>query len=97
MGKHTIRFRGEGKSTDFQSSYETPNQAFRVQKTANPLDNDGGASLASILIGTPDSAGRRNFSETLRPGGTMGFQFMDSWKARPRLTINLGLRYDRQF
>lgn len=97
MGNHTIKFGGEGNSTDFQSYYENLNQAFRVQQTANPLDNDGGISLASFLIGTPDSAGRRNVWETLRPGGTMGFYFMDSWKATPKLTINLGLRYDRQF
>ena len=97
MGNHTIKFGGEGNTTDFQSFYENLNQAFRVQQTANPLDNDGGISLASYLIGTPDSAGRRNVWETLRPGGTMGFYFMDSWKASPRLTINLGLRYDRQF
>ena len=97
MGNHTIKFGGEGNTTDFQSFYENLNQAFRVQQTANPLDNDGGISLASFLVGTPDSAGRRNVWETLRPGGTMGFYVMDSWKATPRLTINLGLRYDRQF
>lgn len=97
MGNHTIKFGGEGNTTDFQSFYENLNQAFRVQQTANPLDNDGGISLASFLLGTPDSAGRRNVWETLRPGGTMGFYVMDSWKASPRLTINLGLRYDRQF
>ncbi len=97
MGNHTIKFGGEGNSTDFQSFYENLNEAFRVQQTANPLDNDGGSSLASFLIGTPDSAGRRNVWETLRPGGTMGFYLMDSWKASQRLTINLGLRYDRQF
>lgn len=97
MGNHTIKFGGEGNTTDFQSFYENLNEAFRVQQTANPLDNDGGISLASFLLGTPDSAGRRNVWETLRPGGTMGFYVMDSWKASQRLTINLGLRYDRQF
>ncbi len=97
MGNHTIKFGGEGNTTDFQAYYENLNQAFRVQQTANPLDNDGGISLASFLIGAPDSAGRRNVWETLRPGGTVGFYLMDSWKATPRLAINLGLRYDRQF
>lgn len=97
MGNHTIKFGGEGNTTDFQSFYENLNQGFGVQQTANPLNNDGGIALGSFLIGTPDSAGRRNVWETLRPGGTMGFYFMDSWKASPRLTINLGLRYDRQF
>ena len=97
MGNHTIKFGGEGNTTDFQAFYENLNVAFNVQQTANPLDNDGGLPLASFLLGVPDSAGRRNVWETLRPGGTMGFYVMDSWKASQRLTINLGLRYDRQF
>ena len=53
--------------------------------------------MASFLLNVPDNAGRRNVHETTRWGGVMGFYFQDSWKATPKLTVNLGLRYDRTF
>jgi hypothetical protein len=55
----------------------------------------GGAGLAAILLGFPN-AGSRNF--LLVPfyiTNTQNAGFLqDDWKATPRLTLNLGLRYD---
>ena len=98
LGTHTIRFGGELNSNTFESIYANSNVGFAYQQTGNPENSaQPGNSMASFLIDVPDNAGRRNVHETTRWGGVMGFYVQDSWKATPRLTVNLGIRYDRTF
>ncbi len=97
VGNHTYKFGGELNSNNFEAFYNNASVTFRVPQTANPLTGTGGSELASWLLNIPDAAGRRNVHETVRWGGVMGFYFMDSWKATSKLTVNLGLRYDRTF
>jgi hypothetical protein len=60
--------------------------------TSSPI---GGAGLASILLGFPN-AGSRNFLQV--PNYITNVQyagfFQDDWKVTPRLTLNLGIRYE---
>ena len=72
---------------------------FANAQTADPLRiGTTGSPLASFLLNTPDSATRRDIIETMPWwGGVIGFYLQDSWKAANRLTINMGLRYDRTF
>lgn len=97
VGNHTYKFGGELNSNNFEAFYNSASVTFRVPQTADPLTGAGGSEAASWLLNLPDAAGRRNVHETVRWGGVMGFYFMDSWKATPKLTVNLGLRYDRTF
>ena len=98
IGSHTLRWGGELNSNTFESIYANSNVGFAYQQTGNPENSaQPGNAMASFLIDVPDNAGRRNVHETTRWGGVMGFYFQDSWKATPRLTVNLGLRYDRTF
>jgi outer membrane receptor protein involved in Fe transport len=99
IGSHTLRFGGELNSSTFESLYNNANVGFALQQTSDPSPANAspGNAIASFLLNVPDSAGRRNVHETTRWGGMMGFYLQDSWKATPRLTVNLGLRYDRTF
>jgi hypothetical protein len=95
-GSHTLRFGGEVNSSTFESLYTSANSSYAFQQTS--LNGTGnGNAMASFLLNVPDSAGRRNVHETTRWGGVTGYYFSDSWKVMPRLTINIGLRYDRTF
>ena len=96
VGNHTIRFGGDGNTSNFQAFYENVNNNFRIQQTALP-GTDTGSPLASFLLGVPDTGSRRNVHETLRPGGVMGWYIHDTWRVNSKLTINIGLRYDRTF
>jgi hypothetical protein len=99
IGNHTLRWGGEVDGSTFESLYANANSGFAYQQTDNPADPslDPGNAMASFLLNVVDNAGRRNVHETTRWGGVMGYYFQDSWKASSRLTVNLGIRYDRTF
>lgn len=99
IGNHTLRWGGEINSSTFESLYNNASSTYAYQQTGNPSPSAPaqGNAMASFLLNVPDSAGRRNVHETTRWGGVMGYYFSDSWKVTPRLTLNLGLRYDRTF
>ncbi|MDQ2900541.1 MAG: TonB-dependent receptor, partial [Acidobacteriota bacterium] len=98
LGRHTFKLGGEWNSSNFESFYENDSITFNTPQTSNPANpSQVGSALASFLLGVPDAASRRNVHETTRPGGVMSFYFQDSWKATPKLTVNLGIRYDRTF
>ena len=58
------------------------------------------SSLASFLAGTYNNAGfTQTFgaSEVSQTNPNIGMYVQDEWKVGPRITLNLGLRYDLQF
>jgi hypothetical protein len=98
VGRHDLKFGGEWASNGFESLYNNANSTYAAQQTGNPQNSaQPGSSLASYLLNVPDNAGRRNVHETTRLGGVMSFYAQDSWKVTSKLTMNIGLRYDRTF
>jgi hypothetical protein len=56
-----------------------------------------GSSIASVLLGTPNS-GSINFNDTFfRREPYVAVFVQDDWRVNSRLTLNLGLRYDVQY
>ncbi|WP_263357956.1 TonB-dependent receptor [Acidicapsa ligni] len=98
LGDHELHFGGGYISNSFASPIAYANLGFQAQQTGNPEDSSQvGDSLSSFLLDVPNSANRRNVSETTRPGGVLSAFVQDTWKASPKLTFNIGLRYDLTF
>lgn len=98
-GTHTLKVGAEWNLLNWNYRQGQTVINFAQAQTADPLNlATTGSPLASYLLGVPDSATRRNVGETMPWwGGVIGFYAQDSWKVTSRLTLNLGLRYDRTF
>ena len=89
--------------TEFRRSYQDDNEeqtagghfAFSHNETADPnnLANTGSA-FASYLLGVPDSANRSNSQELRLRNLDFSPYVQDDIKLTPKLTVNLGLRWD---
>jgi Carboxypeptidase regulatory-like domain len=100
-GRHTFNI-----GLDFRRSYQDDNEEqtaggrfqFSQRTTANPADtsNSSGSSFASYLLGLPDSANRSNSQELRLRNFAFSPYIQDDIKITPKLTVNLGLRWDIQ-
>ena len=93
-GRHTISFGGRVMRNTFFTDCQTGTfEEFTADQTA--FGPGTGGALASFLLGLPESAGRL-------PGTTAGdysdmtysYYVHDSFRVTPKLTLNLGLRWD---
>lgn len=98
LGNHTLKFGGEYlRAVDnfVQSNNPAGSYSFNNGFTAqNPETGVGGTGLASFLLGYPVSgsisAVNAVASEQLYPGVFAN----DDWRARPRLTLHAGIRWE---
>jgi len=104
MGAHSLRtgmeFRRYAENSTFFANDQTGQFVFDTAWTRGPLDNSAaapgslGQSFAAFLLGLPTSGQivrRPDYSEA---SSTYGFYLQDDWRVGPRLTLNLGLRYE---
>jgi len=105
-GAHTTKFGGEFRIDSFNNlanNGATGSYTFGAAQTALPYlqttSTGGGgigSSYASFLLGLVSSATINNPTSVGFRRSTWGGFIQDDWKIRPRLTLNLGLRYDYQ-
>jgi hypothetical protein len=103
LGPHTLRFGAAYYRTTLSTNYANDSESFNQQATWNPCSstNDGacvgagGNSLASLVLGLPESASRQlgNSGVDLRMK-VSGLYAQDSWKVTPKLAVDYGLRWD---
>jgi hypothetical protein len=97
-GKHSMKFGGEVRTQQLNNAahFDIGGQFnFRSNQTANTNDFLEGWPVASLITGRPEFS--FNSNQTIDPGLRFFSQalfFQDDFKVTPRLTLNLGLRYD---
>lgn len=97
-GAHTIKTGVDirhTRLTQLVANNDRGTVSFTNQFTNLPSNNTGGSAIADMLLGFPQSAAAavgdqlgHNYDELY------SFYVQDDWVARPRLTLNLGLRYE---
>jgi Carboxypeptidase regulatory-like domain len=101
-GRHTFNIGGE-----FRRTYQDDNEeqtaggqfAFSQKTTSIPNPNDPnfgvyGSAFASFLLGLPDTVNRANSQELRLRNVDIAPYIQDDIKLTPKLTVNLGLRWD---
>ena len=94
MGKHSFKFGGDVRRQRFdQTLYFDVNGEFFVDETSTN-STLGDTAFSDYLLGFPGSYGQGSAQiENVRSTGLYLFG-QDSWKLRPNLTLNYGLRWE---
>ncbi|HEV8368434.1 MAG TPA: TonB-dependent receptor [Pyrinomonadaceae bacterium] len=97
-GRHTMRFGGEVRIQQLNNAAHFDiggNFNFRSNQTANTDDRNQGWPIASLITGRPEFS--FNSNQTIDPAlrfFSYAFFAQDDIKVTPKLTVNLGVRYD---
>ena len=101
-GAHSIRFGGDTRRMSQFSGQSAPGAAlsrglyiFTGLLTGARVGLPGSA-MADLLLGQTTRVRLSAYSDADLRNDNYGFYFNDTWKATPRLTLNLGLRYEVQ-
>ena len=104
QGKHSLRsgfeFRIYQEADGFFSNQQSGNFTFDSTYTRGPLDNSStspsslGQSVASLLLGLPGSSSITRAANYIEQSNSWGFFIQDDWKILPKLSLNLGVRYE---
>jgi hypothetical protein len=89
MGPHTLKL---GSQFHIDQVNEHPNATFNG--TFNINGTETGSPYADFLIGTPSNFTQSSGQPFYLRNRYLGLYAQDSWRARPGLTINAGLRWD---
>ena len=99
-GKHFLKFGAEIR--EFRDNRANPGNASGfynfgknwTQARANTADAVSGNELATFLLGIPTNASVDRGIDTAFTNRYYALFVQDDWKLNPRLTLNLGLRWD---
>src|SRR5262249_34505820 len=102
-GNHTFKTGADIRDYRWSAfSYGNPSgtYTFNSNWTNGPLNNAPAAPLgqdfAAFLLGLPSSGQLDLNAQSTAASRYYSFFLQDDWRARPNLTINLGLRFERE-
>ncbi len=98
-GKHTVTFGGEFIDThNYANSWNLPRGSFNFtgQFTAQTPGKGAGSAIADLLLGQTATASLGTAQVAPLRNHYYGLFINDSWKVSPKLTLNLGMRYEIQ-
>jgi hypothetical protein len=94
-GKHVVKIGGElrwNRGTNFPGGTSFPVLQFGQFSFSGAFSN---FDYADFLLGLPQTAGRANAAPLINMVNTdMALFLQDDWKITPKLTVNLGVRYE---
>jgi hypothetical protein len=97
-GKHNVRMGGEFRREDIfrnAARFSRGQFAFGREFTANPANRGGtGDGLAEFMLGMASGGTVGNENGEYLVYDQFALFVQDDWKISPRLTLNLGVRYD---
>lgn len=100
LGKHTLKAGLDLRQNQYnllQCNRCSGEFSFNNVLTGNPLQPAGtGDGLASFLLGAVATGSVESAQGITYQSISHSYYFQDDWKALPRLTLNLGFRYDYQ-
>jgi hypothetical protein len=95
IGTHSIKFGGQFHFNQLEenlSNVANGNYFFGSAFSGQPSET--GSDFADFLLGAPASYVQGQSYPSYGRSFYLGFYGQDSWRARPDLTLNFGLRYD---
>ncbi len=100
-GKHTMRYGAEywvlqqaNAGIGNQGQFTFDNSNWTRQQATVGGGTGVGSNVASFLLGLPNGGSVNTNADALYSQRFGGVYFQDDWRVTPRLTLNLGLRYD---
>jgi hypothetical protein len=96
MGTHSFKFGGDVRRQRFDQTlyFDVSGEYFFDGSSTNSITTASGSEIPDFLMGLPGSYGQGSAQvENVRSTGLYLFA-QDSWKIRPNLTLNYGLRWE---
>lgn len=95
LGTHTIKFGGQYHFNQLEENLSNvANGNFFFGTSFNGGVSETGVDFVDFLLGAPSSYVQGQSYPSYGRSFYLGLYGQDSWRARPNLTINVGLRYD---